>query len=193
MLPVLTTTQINEGITNGNFMIDLSEYAKKKDAATKLELQNLTLAVANKLDVEPQHKHHISDIKQLQEELNSKLDTGNKYSYSTLISDIETIPFITAPEVNSLSITSKDSSYKVYSDDASGDLMIQLNDVLLATYAKTTNSWSLGGVNLQELAAKINSLETSLQEYKTQTDAVLQNHYDAILLVCQKNDLVEGV
>ena len=50
-------------------MIDLSEYMMKKDAATKSELESLTAIVANKLDATPQHKHDISDVKDLREEL----------------------------------------------------------------------------------------------------------------------------
>ena len=69
MLPVFTTQQVKDGITSGDFMIDLSDYMKKKDAATKVDLNNLTSVVANKLDKEPQHNHHISDIKELQEVL----------------------------------------------------------------------------------------------------------------------------
>ena len=53
MLPVFTTQQVKDGITSGDFMIDLSDYMKKKDAATKVDLNNLTSVVANKLDKEP--------------------------------------------------------------------------------------------------------------------------------------------
>ena len=195
MIPILTTTQVKDGISGADLMIDLSEYMKKKDAATKVDLQALTAVVANKLDVEPQHKHHISDIKQLQEELNTKLDTSNKYSFSTLISDIETIPYLTAPEVGLLNIT---GGYKIYSDSASGDLMVLSDDILVASYTKATHTWSFAGVQLtdpqetyEELTAKINSLEAEFREYKTQTEAVLKNHYDAIYLLCSKHGMTE--
>ena len=85
MLPVFTTQQVKDGITSGDFMIDLSDYMKKKDAATKIDLNNLTNVVANKLDKEPQHTHHIQDIKELQEALQSKYDTSEKYSFNTII------------------------------------------------------------------------------------------------------------
>ena len=123
MLPIFTTTQVKDGIDSGDLMIDLSEYIKKKDAATKLELSSLTSVVANKLDAEPQHKHHIQDIKDLQEELQSKYDTSEKYSFNTIISDIDKIPYIEAPKIKMLEIARDqyDSmGYKFYVDEASG-------------------------------------------------------------------------
>ena len=98
MLPLFTTEQVKDGIDSGDLMIDLSEYMKKKEGATKVELQELTNVVATKLDAEPQHKHHIDDIKQLQSLLESKFDKGEKYSFNTIISDIEKIPYIENPK-----------------------------------------------------------------------------------------------
>ena len=72
MLPLFTTGQVKDGIDTGDLMLDLSDYMKKKDAVTKAELENLTAIVANKLDAEPQHEHHIEDIKQLNNVLNGK-------------------------------------------------------------------------------------------------------------------------
>ena len=68
MLP-LTTQQVKDGVDAGDFMIDLSDYMKKKDGATKSELNTLTEILANKLDATPQHKHDIADVKDLREEL----------------------------------------------------------------------------------------------------------------------------
>ena len=76
MLPVFTTTQVKDGIDIGDLMLDLSDYMKKKDAATKTDINALTAALANKLDATPQHKHQIDDIKQLQNALDGKLDTS---------------------------------------------------------------------------------------------------------------------
>ena len=99
MLPVFTTGQVKDGIDSGDFMIDLSDYMKKKDGATKTELQTLTDIVSNKLDASPQHKHHIDDIKQLETALASKYDTSQKYSYNVILSDSEKIPYLEAPKV----------------------------------------------------------------------------------------------
>ena len=153
MLPVFTTQQVKDGITSGDFMIDLSDYMKKKDAATKVDLNNLTSVVANKLDKEPQHNHHISDIKELQEALQSKYDTNEKYSFNTIISDIEKIPYLESPKIKVLEITKNTSvnGYKVYVDDASGDLMISYDDILIANYTKSTSEWSFGGVKLNQI------------------------------------------
>ena len=81
MLPLFTTTQLNNGIDHTDYKIDLSDYMKKKDVeqlATKEELLNLTQTVAGKLDASPQHKHHIDDIKQLETQLDSKFDKLRK-------------------------------------------------------------------------------------------------------------------
>ena len=69
MLPVFTTGQVIDGVDSTDLLIDLSSYMKKKEGATKTELETLTAVVANKLDATPQHKHHIEDIKQLQSAL----------------------------------------------------------------------------------------------------------------------------
>ena len=172
MLPIFTTTQVKDGIDSGDLMIDLSEYIKKKDAATKLELSSLTSVVANKLDAEPQHKHHIQDIKDLQEELQSKYDTSEKYSFNTIISDIDKIPYIEAPKIKMLEIARDQNDsmgYKFYVDESSGDLMICSDDILLANYSKSTNNWSFGGVSLDNISSN--------QE-------ILENHTEALNAVC---------
>ena len=220
MLPIFTTGQVKDGIDIGDLKIDLSDYMMKKDAATKKEVEELTAVVANKLDAEPQHKHHIEDIKQLETALASKFDTGEKYSYTTIISDIETIPYLEAPKIKILSIgdMETENSYKFYVDDSNGDLMIVLNDMLIGTYVKATNNWILGGVNMSDLnisgindkvlehdgmiqtnsvnitdnLGKINALTASLNEYITKTDAILKNHYDALIELCDKHGMIDS-
>ena len=220
MLPFFTTGQVKDGIDIGDLKIDLSDYMKKKDAATKKEIEELTAVVANKLDAEPQHKHHIEDIKQLETALASKFDTGEKYSYTTIISDIETIPYLEAPKIKILSIgdMETENSYKFYVDDSNGDLMIVLNDMLIGTYVKSSNNWILGGVNMNDLnisgindkvlehdgmiqtnsvnitdnLGKINALTASLNEYITKTDAILKNHYDALIELCDKHGMIDS-
>ena len=203
MLPIFTTTQVKDGIDSGDLMIDLSEYIKKKDAATKMELSSLTSVVANKLDAEPQHKHHIQDIKDLQEELQSKYDTSEKYSFNTIISDIDKIPYIEAPKIKMLEIAkdkNNESGYKFYVDEASGDLMICSDDILLANYTKSTNNWSFGGVSLDNIPnvsavnTEINNLKIadsninlSLNEHETKINnqqEILENHTEALNAVC---------
>ena len=206
MLSIPTIGQVNNGV-NADLMIDLSDYIKKNDAATKSELSSLTSVVANKLDAEPQHKHHIQDIKDLQEELQSKYDTSQKYSFNTIISDIDKIPYLEAPKIKMLEIVkdkNNESGYQLYVDESSGDLMIILNEVLIGTYTKSTNSWSFGGINmnmlvdgqllLSQLSAReqeINQLRTEYEEYVVKTDAILKNHYDALILLLEKHDLVD--
>ena len=226
MLPIFTTNQVKDGITSGDFMIDLSEYMKKKDGATKTELQSLTSVVANKLDATPQHKHDISDIKDLQEELDGKYDTSKQYPCNVILSDVEKIAYLESPKVQHLEVAMNQvaDGYNFYVDDSSGDLMIvSPASVLIGTYSVASNSWTLGGVNLGELVdlksdnmnatavlsshdtritantvnigenlAKINQLTATMNEYIAKTDAVLKNHYDALLVLCEKHGMVDS-
>ena len=222
MLPIFTTTQIKDGIDSGDLMLDLSDYMKKKDGATKIELNNLSAIVANKLDAEPQHKHHISDVKELQEALNSKYDTSEKYSYNVILSDSEKIPFLERPRIETLEISKNKNEwgYRFYVDNSSGDLMILApDDLLIATYSKSAGKWffetdtsnidsvlenhgeALNAVcnatlkNITDISTnhtKINSVESIINEYIAKTDAVLKNHYDALLLLCEKHGMIDS-
>ena len=143
MLPIATVQGVKDGISTG-MIIDLSEYLKKVEGATKVELQELTDVVANKLDSEPQHKHHIEDVKQLQSALDGKYDKGEKYSYNVILSDSEKIPFLEAPKMLSMEIANKFDAegYKFYVDESNGDLMITLNNILIGNYSKAVGQWS---------------------------------------------------
>ena len=226
MLPVFTTGQVNSGIISGNFMIDLSDYMKKKDGATKTELQSLTSVVANKLDATPQHKHDISDIKDLREELDGKYDTSKQYPCNVILSDVEKIAYLEAPKVQHLEVAMNQvaDGYNFYVDDSSGDLMIvSPASLLIGTYSVSSNNWILGGVNLGELInlkgdnadttavlsshdtritdnalnigenlAKINQLTATMNEYIAKTEAVMKNHYDALLMLCEKHGMIDA-
>ena len=147
MLPLFTTDQVKDGVDTGDLLIDLSEYMKKKDGATKTELDSLTAVVANKLDVEPQHKHHIDDVKQLQSALDGKFDKTERYAYNTILSDVDKIAYIEAPKVQHLEVAMNSTveGYNFYVDDASGDLMIlSPSSALIATYSLASNSWTFG-------------------------------------------------
>ena len=228
MLPIFTTSQVKDGIDTGDLLIDLTEYMKKKDGATKTVLESLVSVVAGKLDASQQHKHHIDDIKQLETALAGKYDTSEKYSYSVILSDSEKIPFLEAPKVETLEIAKDKESagYRLYVDEGSGDLMILHDDMLIGTYVKTSHNWIFGGVNLSEMSniggvqseldalsttvtgqdaritentidiaanlTKITGLMATMNEYITKTDAVMKNHYDALLLLCQKHGMIDS-
>ena len=214
MLPVFTTEQVKDGIDTGDLMIDLSDYMKKKDAATKTELNTLTEVVAGKLDATPQHKHDITDVKDLQEELNSKYDTSKKYSYNVILSDSEKIPYFENPVISRLDISadSQIEGYIFYVDEKSGDLMITLKDVLIGTYSVASAKWSFQTDTsevdsvLENHAEALNAVcnatlknitdirtvNTKIDEYIAKTDAILKNHYDALLLLCQKHGMVDS-
>ena len=184
MLPIFTTGQVKDGIDTGDLMLDLSDYMKKKDGATKIELNNLSAVVANKLDATPQHNHHIEDIKQLQSLLDAKYDKGEKYAYNTILSNPEKISYLEAPTVQTLNI----NGYIFYVD-TNGDLMITLNNVLIGSYSNVSGKWSFE-TDTSNIDAKINSVEVSMAEYIAKTDAILKNHYDALLLLCEQHGMV---
>ena len=212
MLPIYTTGQVQNGITpGGDLMIDLSEYMKKKDAeklATTESLEALSDIVAGKLDSSPQHKHHIEDVKQLEEALNSKYDKGQQYSHNVLLNDTEKISYLEAPKIELMEIVKdKDSSgYKFYVDDSNGDLMITLEDILIASYFKATGKWSFNGMGSEDLEQRISKITNDISSLTSQTnnldmtintkiieiENILKNHYDALLILCQKHEMVDS-
>ena len=229
MLNIFTTTQVQDGVDSGDLMIDLSDYMKKKDGATKIELNDLTEVVSNKLDKTPQHKHDISDIKDLQEELDGKYDTSKQYPYNVILSNSEEISYLDAPRIRILDVAANKESigYKFYVDDSNGDLMIVApSDVLIASYSVTGGAWSFNGitdrnndditgldtrvkalettvtensghitensVDIASESAKIKALQNSFNEYIAKTDAVLRNHYEAILELCEKHGMIDS-
>ena len=180
MLP-LTTQQVNDGVDAGDFMIDLTDYMKKKDAATKTEIESLTAILANKLDATPQHKHDIANIKDLREELDSKYDTSKRYSYNVILSDSEKIPYLEAPRVGRIDISCNAGTdgYIFYVDPASGDLMITLNDVLIGSYSIAAGKWSF-----ETDTSEIDNSIASLDKRIGNNEIVLENHYEALTAVC---------
>ena len=193
MLPVFTTTQVKDGFGSADLMIDLSEYIKKKDVedlVTQEEFNSLTTVVASKLDATPQHKHHIDDIKQLEQALAGKYDKGERYPHNQILSDVEKISYIEAPELGSLKL----GGYCFSVDESNGDLMITAGDNMIATYSKASHNWIFEGFNIgslvdgQMLVDNISALDVKINNVET----ILKNHYDAILLLCQQHGLVDS-
>ena len=170
---------MNDAIEVGNTTIrlDLSNYALKNDTATKIDINELRTKLADKLDREGSHQHAIGDIKELDQTLNQKLDNNRTYSYKVLINDIETIPYLETLKTPLLEIlssseaTSLDGGYKI-SVDNTGDLLITLNDVVIASYNKIAGNWIINGINLNE--------------FITETQETLKNHYEAINILMSK-------
>ena len=161
---------------DSNTKIDLSGYAtvKTTDKLT-VDVTKLQTSVANKLDSNPvDHEHTISQITQLQETLNNKLNIpsteANKYSYNTLLKDWQSIPYLENVKIPTLDISpDKNSSGYIFSVDSTGDLMITLNNVVIAFYYKTAGTWNLNGIN-----------------------EVLKNHYEALLIILDKLGMTDG-
>ena len=73
-----------------------------------------------------------------------------------------------------------------------GDLMLDLSE-----YAKKKDTDKLSPKielmesDIAEVSTKITALTDSLKEYIAKTDAILKNHYDALLLLCQQHEMVD--
>ena len=211
MLPVFTTQQVKDGIgecasphngaDHSDLMLDLSDYMKKKDVATKSDLETL--------DKQSQHKHIIDDVDQLQTVLDTKFNKNN----------VEQIPFIERPRVEVLEVSENKNvwGYRFYVNSSGNLVIISPNDVEIASYSNSSSKWSfetdLTEINntLNSHAETLNNVQNSLQtkinsvesiinelraangtfaEYITKTDAVLKNHYDALVLLCEKHEMV---
>ena len=165
-------------VGNTTIRLDLSNYALKNDTATKIDIDELKTKLADKLDREGSHQHAIIDIKELEQALNQKLDNNRTYSHKVLINDIETIQYLDTLKTPSLEIIKDKASseeaggYKVSVDDT-GDLLITLNDIVIAFYNKTAGNWIINGINLNE--------------FITETQATLKNHYEAINILMSNN------
>ena len=137
----------------GTLTIDLTNYALKNDTATKVDLENLKTVVGNKLDKEPQHHHKISEIDELQAELNAKYDKNNKYSYNVILSDSEKIPLLESTKIINLDIApNKDTSgYSFRVDSTTGDLQLVKNNVIIMSYNSASNRWILNGLDIYDI------------------------------------------
>ena len=169
-----TTKQIDEGITD-ILTLDMEQYAKKNETATKEELNGLTEVVAGKLDSTPMHHHDIQHIDELQNQLSNKLNSDQKYSYNTLISDPEKIDYLEKLTTDELSIGVThdgvlDSKFTIDTNSVN-DLVIKDGDVTVGTYVKSTNTWNMNGITdtLVEHADVLDNHREAIELLNTQT------------------------
>ena len=170
--------------------IDLSGYATTATAdKLTISITDLQQKVANKLNANPvDHEHSISQIQQLEQALNNKLSIpsteANKYSYNTLLSDWQSIPYLNDVKIIKLDVSpNSSSSGYILSVDATGDLLITNNDIVIAQYNKSAQSWILNNTNIKT--------------FITTTNDVLANHYEALNIILDKlglkdNDTTDG-
>ena len=95
----------------------------------------------------------------------------------TLLIDIKKTAAEPVTRVTKLDITANKNvdGYIFYVDPETGDLSIALNERQIGSYCLETGKWILE----TEETAKISTIE-----------GVLQNHYQAILAICEKLDMV---
>ena len=157
----------NSGSGTQTVKIDLTNYALKSETTTTEAFTKLVDVVANKLDKEPIHHHKISDIDELQTELNAKYDKNSKYSYNVILSDSEKIPLLENTKIINLDITSnKNTSGYVFNLNSNGDLQITKNNNPIMVYSVAGNSWFLNGVDI------LDTLENHMEGINTLRDAI---------------------
>ena len=164
-----TTKQINDGIVD-ILTIDMTQYAKKDETASKDEINTLSEVVANKLDASPMHHHDIQHIDELQNQLNNKLNSNQRYSYNTILSDSEKIDYLEKLNTDSLSVSNE---YKMNINSVD-DLVIKNGESTIATFVKNSNEWNVKGIS-----------ETLTEHADTLSEHadVLDNHRQAIELL----------
>ena len=181
---MFTMSNADTGSTGGggssSIKIDLTNYALKTDTATKVDLEALKTTVANKIDKEPQHHHKISEIDELQTELNSKYDLTQKYSYNVILSDSEKIPYLENTKILTLDITKSntESGYVFKVDSSTGDLQILKNNVIIMSYNSALSHWIINDIDLNNFITNVND--------------VLTNHYQAISILMGKHDITDS-
>ena len=143
----------NSGSGTQTVKIDLTNYALKSETTTTEAFTKLVDVVANKLDKEPIHHHKITDIDELQTELNAKYDKNSKYSYNVILSDSEKIPLLENTKIINLDIApNKNTSGYVFKVDSStGDLQILKNNVVIMIYNSASNRWILNGLDIYDI------------------------------------------
>ena len=156
--------------------IDLSGYATTATAdKLTISIEDLQQKMANKLNSNPvDHKHTIQQIEQLEQSLNNKLSIPSsdesKYSYNTLLKDWQNIPYLENVKIPQLDISpNSTSSGYIFSVDATGDLLITNNDIVIAQYNKAANKWILNGIS-----------------------DVLINHYEVLNIILDKLGLKDA-
>ena len=172
----------SEGLatSGGNIKIDLSNYALKEDTATKVDLETLSATVANKVDINPPHTHYISQINQLETELNACLKVNKTYAYNSILSNPEEINYLKEPYIPNLHISTAvgEAGYIISINSITGDLEIKYNNVVIMSYNKSSGHWIIGGVDIQE--------------FITNTNDILQNHYNAINILATQHSLTDS-
>ena len=169
-----------------NSKIDLSGYATTSttDKLT-ISIEDLQKSMANKLNSNPvDHKHTISQIEQLSQALENRLvvpsTEDSKYSYKTLLKDWKQISYLASVKIPKLDIAvDENTSGYVLNVDATGDLIITTSDgAVIASYNKAKATWILNGTDINSFIAN--------------TNAVLKNHYDALLIILDKLNMTDG-
>ena len=70
---------------------------------------------------------------------------------------------------------------------------LKANDLSLSSRIDEHESLIQGNsVDIVACSAKITALTASLNEYIAKTDAILKNHYDALIELCEKHEMIDA-
>ena len=191
-----TVSEIENG-TAGELIVDLSDYVRN-EVSTIIDLEGLKEKLGNKLDKTPEHRHNISAITELKNELDSKLSANKTYSYKTIISDIEKIETLESPTItNTLNLRAPDESteYSVYATNDGLVITESSKATPILKYQKLDDTVWIQGENLTKFIKDTNAVlkqGENLTKFIKDTNAVLKNHYDAIKLIAEKVGLTDS-
>ena len=180
-MSIYTVNEIENG-TAGGTNVDLSEYALKSEVSTIIDLDGLnntidklTTAIANKLDKSPEHTHSITAVNDLTNQLDDKLSKSTTYSLNSVIDTTSSGTLNELTLSNSLKINKDSKTLKIYIED--NNINFAYGDTVFMYYDTTASTVFVKGV--------------ALDQFITNTNATLQNHYDAINIIAEKLDLLE--
>jgi hypothetical protein len=144
--------------------VNLSNYSKVGHRHNMIDINELISTLGGKTNIG--HTHVITDIKDLNDTLISKSNVGHTHTYSA-ITDINSLPQLNSVNLTTFTINEK---YSVQVDD-SGDLRIFFLSNVIAHFVSGTYHWYIDGIDLNQ--------------FITDTNATLENHYNAIQLIMQ--------
>ena len=138
--------------------------------------------IGNKLDKTPEHTHSISAITELNNQLNDKLSKSKTYTLNELISTTSTGTLT--------DITINDSLKVAPSNNTGPSLIIEAKDNKI--YFNTVNGTQEQTLLYYDTATSTVYIKgIAFDQFVTDTNAVLKNHYDAIKIIADKLQLTD--
>ena len=119
-----------------NLEVILENYATNEDIQSVNDsIDTLESKLAGKANVD--HDHDISDVSHLDNTLSNKLDKDQTYTYTSILSDANSISQLDNPNLTQCSIN---SIYNVSTEN--DNLVLKYGNTVIATYLQSVGAWS---------------------------------------------------